>query len=211
MDPKITQIINDSKASQDKEELKFLYEKVSRIKPKVIVEIGTWMGYFAETLHQLFSPEKLITIENDPQMLALIHGAVNAGNFNKYNPPITLIDGVSYDVKTYDLVVNALNGRTIDFLFIDGDHRYEAVKKDFETYLPLMSKNGIIGFHDVALIGKNKDGHDWFEMGLQVNKFWEEIKPHYSHAAFQGSNLATGTGLLFLDEQLKTNLSGSAV
>jgi hypothetical protein len=36
----------------------------------------------------------------------------------------------------------------IDFLFIDGDHSYEGVKKDFELYSNILSENGIIMLHD---------------------------------------------------------------
>jgi hypothetical protein len=36
----------------------------------------------------------------------------------------------------------------IDLLFIDGDHSYEGVKKDFELYSKILSDNGIIIIHD---------------------------------------------------------------
>lgn len=36
----------------------------------------------------------------------------------------------------------------IDFLFIDGDHTYEGVKKDFDLYTQLLSDNGVIIIHD---------------------------------------------------------------
>lgn len=36
----------------------------------------------------------------------------------------------------------------IDFLFIDGDHSYEGVKKDFDLYSTLLSDKGIIILHD---------------------------------------------------------------
>lgn len=36
----------------------------------------------------------------------------------------------------------------IDFLFIDGDHTYEGVKKDFDLYTQLLSENGVIIIHD---------------------------------------------------------------
>ena len=36
-----------------------------------------------------------------------------------------------------------------DLIFIDGDHRYEGVKRDFENYRPLLSNRGVILFHDV--------------------------------------------------------------
>ena len=37
-----------------------------------------------------------------------------------------------------------------DYIFIDADHRYEFVKKDFLDWLPLLSINGYIAFHDSA-------------------------------------------------------------
>ena len=36
----------------------------------------------------------------------------------------------------------------IDFLFIDGDHSYEGVKKDFDLYQKIMGEFGIIAIHD---------------------------------------------------------------
>ena len=36
----------------------------------------------------------------------------------------------------------------IDLLFIDGDHSYEGVKKDFDLYSQIMSDNGLIILHD---------------------------------------------------------------
>jgi predicted O-methyltransferase YrrM len=36
----------------------------------------------------------------------------------------------------------------IDFLFIDGDHAYEMVKRDFEEWSPHVAPNGHVAFHD---------------------------------------------------------------
>jgi Methyltransferase domain len=36
----------------------------------------------------------------------------------------------------------------IDFIFIDGDHSYEGVKKDFDLYSSILSENGVIILHD---------------------------------------------------------------
>tara|TARA_B100001093_G_scaffold462282_1_gene477379 strand:- start:1084 stop:1752 length:669 start_codon:yes stop_codon:yes gene_type:complete len=40
----------------------------------------------------------------------------------------------------------------IDFAFIDGCHSYEGIKNDFYNVLPNMNPNGIIAFHDTAVI-----------------------------------------------------------
>jgi len=36
----------------------------------------------------------------------------------------------------------------IDFLFIDGDHSYDGVKKDFELYTQILNDDGIVVIHD---------------------------------------------------------------
>lgn len=38
----------------------------------------------------------------------------------------------------------------IDFLFIDGDHSYEAVNKDWELYSALLDVNSVVAFHDTG-------------------------------------------------------------
>lgn len=44
----------------------------------------------------------------------------------------------------------------IGLLWIDGDHRYEAVKKDFFGFKPFLSENAKIAFHDSNMEGVNK-------------------------------------------------------
>ena len=47
----------------------------------------------------------------------------------------------------------------IDYLFIDGDHTYDAVKNDFESWFPFVVCGGIIALHDSAC---NRGGpHFW--------------------------------------------------
>lgn len=36
----------------------------------------------------------------------------------------------------------------LDFVYIDGNHSYEAVKQDIAAYYPKVKKNGVIGGHD---------------------------------------------------------------
>ena len=38
--------------------------------------------------------------------------------------------------------------REVALLWIDGDHRYEAARRDFECWEPFVVKGGLIGFHD---------------------------------------------------------------
>lgn len=46
--------------------------------------------------------------------------------------------------------IDALNDvpDALDFIYIDGNHEYESVKKDIELYFPRVKKGGILGGHD---------------------------------------------------------------
>jgi predicted O-methyltransferase YrrM len=44
---------------------------------------------------------------------------------------------------------------TIDFIFIDGDHSYDACKADIGAWAPLVKRGGVIAFHD---FGSRADG-----------------------------------------------------
>lgn len=61
---------------------------------------------------------------------------INTRYFNN----ITLHEGFSYDL------VNSFEDNYFDFIYIDGNHEYENVKKDIELYLPKTKQ--IIGGHD---------------------------------------------------------------
>ncbi len=57
------------------------------------------------------------------------------------NASVCWIEDFSYNaVKTWN--------KTIDFLFIDGDHSYEACLRDWTEWSPFIVKGGIVAFHD---------------------------------------------------------------
>lgn len=73
---------------------------------------------------------------------------------------------------------NSMYEKCVDFLFIDGDHTYEGVKKDFEMYSPFVKNGGCIAFHDI------KDTQKHRERQVEVAKFWNEIKNDYEYVEF---------------------------
>ena len=69
----------------------------------------------------------------------------NEDSFFRKNFWPRLIKSTSFDAY-YDFFVR--QDIKIDLLFIDGDHSYEAVKKDFDLYSQILTDKGIIIIHD---------------------------------------------------------------
>jgi cephalosporin hydroxylase len=165
-----------SLASQNKWEMWKMLEQVAKLRPKVIVEIGIDGGGFLMTLREAFAPDILVGID-------IVKHATHEG-FN-------VIYADSQNIKTVALLKKELKGRQIDFLFIDGDHHYEAVKTDFKFFSPLVRPGGIIGFHDTN-VKKN--------VGVEVSKFMRELdkKLAFKSAEFKVGTINDGTRIIWL-------------
>lgn len=180
----LEQIAKNSQASQDAVELYSLLKRVQHINPTVLLEIGSWRGHLQRTFEQAFPALELqMGIELDVKNIRWMED--NIGLPGK----CLIFAGISYSRDMVLVVEKMLKGRVIDFLFIDGDHTYDAVKLDFETYLPFVRKGGIIAFHDVIV----RDNPD-----IEVGRFWNEIRHNYRHTLHVGDGSATGTGILYI-------------
>jgi len=164
---------------QFKEELVELAKAIEDLAPKTVVEIGTANG------GTLFMSTRLA--HNDALIISidLPGGEFGGGypewklpiykSFARANQKIELIRGNSHADETFTKLKEVLNGREIDYLFIDGDHTYEGAKQDFEKYSTLVRKGGKIGFHDIVV-------HKGSE--CDVYKLWNEVKTTYQHEEF---------------------------
>lgn len=162
---------------QIKEEFIELLRVFKDLNPKYFMEIGTARG------GTLFCFCKLAKEDSTVISIDLPGGSFGGGYpewkiplykaFTKKNQTIHLIRGNSHDLETLERVKQVLDGNKLDFLFIDGDHTYEGVKKDFEMYGSLVREGGIIAFHDIVI-------HK-FSPNVRVFNFWNEIKRNFEH------------------------------
>lgn len=89
------------------------------------LEIGCYMGLSTSVLVERFDEVHTVDILGDPQVGCIHHL------------------GSSYDVHQRQ----AIQGE-FDFLHIDADHSYGAVKQDILLWTPFLRSGGLICFHD---------------------------------------------------------------
>ncbi len=176
---------------QIKSEIFNLMNKIEKRKPKIVCEIGTVNGGALYLLTRVSSSNAIIISIDLPE------GKFGGGysrwkipiykSFAKKNQKIHLIRDDSHKYETLEKLKKILKNRQIDFLFIDGDHTYEGVKKDFEMYSPLVKKGGVVGFHDIA---KHPP-----ETKCEVGKLWNKIKNEYNHEEIVESYSQGGYGI----------------
>jgi cephalosporin hydroxylase len=179
-------------SGQIKEEIKNLLLLLNKVKPKVVLEIGTARGgtlfLFSNIAH-----EEAILISVD--LYQTIEVKVLFRYIKKEKQKIYLIQGDSHNIKTLRKIKAILKDNKVDFLFIDGDHSYEGVKKDFEMYSPLVRKGGIIAFHDIIPDYHTRYGIKTSSWAGEVYKFWNEIKGKYEHLEIVKDRNQDGYGI----------------
>jgi predicted O-methyltransferase YrrM len=82
-----------------------------------------------------------------------------------------LLRADSHQSRTYEETRRSLRGQSLDFLLIDGDHRFDGIRQDFLMYGPLVRPGGLIAIHDIVSAPADKVGG--------VPAFWEWVKGHY--------------------------------
>lgn len=171
---------------QNKTEIFDLLEHLKNNTPEIIVEIGTKDGgnsfLFLEALNNI---DTYVGIDLRVNNYGKLKFLTRSGS------KILSMHCNSQFPEAMYMVEKVLNGRPIDFLFIDGDHSYEGVKADFERYSPLVKDGGLIAFHDIIPDNESNDGN-W---AGEVYRFWREIKGNYNFIEFVESYEQSGFGI----------------
>jgi cephalosporin hydroxylase len=179
---------------QIKEELIEFLKILHKMELKRIIEIGTAKGGMIFLFSKIVSRDaKIISID-------LPKGPFGGGYsflrillyklFIEKDKKIYFLRMNSHDEKTLKKVEKILNGKKVDLLFIDGDHTYDGVKKDFEMYKKFVKKGGFIVFHDIT--------SHIFDEKVEVYKFWNEIKNNFEtdEISFKSNTGSYGIGII---------------
>ena len=131
---------------------------VSRFDDAVFVEIGTWKGasikYLAQEVRDTGKNIRLYGVDTfkgttgeptqqmDEAVLKDVLYETYLKNIESVKAYVTTIIGDSHEVH------KRFEERSLDVVFIDGDHSYEALLLDLAGWYPKVKQGGIIAGHD---------------------------------------------------------------
>ncbi|AZI24396.1 class I SAM-dependent methyltransferase [Pedobacter sp. G11] len=136
---------------------KLIYRLAQNTQPKTVIELGTCLGITSSYLAKACPDAEVITIEGCPQT-----AEVAKHNFQDLD-----LTNIELHVGNFDLILPDIIAKqpTLDFVYIDGNHRKEATLNYFKWCLPKVTENSLLIFDDI-----------YWSQGMK--EAWEEIKNH---------------------------------
>ena len=155
MSKNIKEIVGSIDGWLFEKEIFYLYETArGSSKNGVIVEIGSWQGKSTICLAKGSQERNRVPVYAiDPHIGSSEHqkDGQKVWTFEKFKENIKragIEDMVFPIVKTSEDAVKEWD-KPISFLWIDGAHEYEFVKKDFFLWTPFLIDGGVVAIHDV--------------------------------------------------------------
>ncbi|MDP3924750.1 MAG: class I SAM-dependent methyltransferase [Hydrogenophaga sp.] len=168
-------------------------------RPEILVELGTYSGISYLSFCQAIKEQQLTT---RAFAVDTWEGDAHAGaydetiyqNIKRAHDPHYV--GFSSLLRmTFDEALAQFENGSVDLLHIDGLHTYEAVRHDFETWLPKLSARGVVLFHDTNV----------YRDDFGVHRLWAELSTNYPCLHFPHSN---GLGVLLVGSNQPAELLG---
>jgi predicted O-methyltransferase YrrM len=136
---------------------KLIYRLAKDTNPKTAIELGTCLGITTSYLAKACPDAKIITIEGCPET-----AEVAKQNFNDLE-----LDNIELHVGNFDGILPDIIAKqpSLDFVYIDGNHRKDATLNYFKWCLPKVTEDSLLIFDDIY----------WSE---GMKEAWTEIKNH---------------------------------
>jgi predicted O-methyltransferase YrrM len=151
-------------AAKPKKFGQLLFRMVKEYQPETILELGTSLGITTSYLSLGKPTSKLVTMEGASEVAAVAKtNSQKAGNKN-----IRIKQG-NFDDTLPDVIqtLSEVEGSSVDFCFVDGNHRQEPTERYFRKILPTTNNDSILIFDDIH----------W---SREMEAAWANIKSHPS-------------------------------
>ena len=126
----------------------------------VAVEIGVWRGYYSTSIIKVLNPKTFYGV--DPYTLYKGYtdkpGGMSNPEFNSQTNLNKLFWKVKEKFKIYDNAIlareygneyaNDFEDNSVDFVYLDSNHKYECVKEEIEAWWAKIKIGGILSGHD---------------------------------------------------------------
>ena len=178
----VRQSLKQYYAAQNGDELTWLVEKVKKVNPTAILEIGLESGGTLKIWEQLLTQNKdsiLIGIDLSPNV---------QWDIKQSKVSVTVIKGDAHTIEVFKQVQQILKDRKLDFIFIDADHTDKGARLETEMYQQFLKPCRLIGYHDIGDIAGFLDTLD----PQRIEKFSKY--PPYSDS---GEPVTVGTAIYY--------------
>lgn len=176
----------------------FAFAIVGMLRPNTFVELGTHCG---DSYSAFCQATRAFDLQTKCFAVDTWEGDSQAGYYgDEVFRELSVFHDKSYGEFSellrmrFDQALPLFEEGHVDLLHIDGLHTYEAVKEDFETWLPKMSDSGLILFHDTNV----RDREDF-----QVWRLWQEVTAERPHFEFK---YGFGLGVLGVGNNLPASV-----
>lgn len=165
-----------------------LIEPIKKLQGDLIgVEVGVCNGVTSELYAQeIPNIKKLYAVDNYPSFVdwdgTRVTEERQAETMRRCKERLSKYPNIEFVYKSSVEFGESLDDDSIDFVFIDGDHSYEATLKDIQIYWPKVKKGGVFAGHDINLITVTKAVEEFFrgspdtEINTVENNAWYIIK-----------------------------------
>lgn len=139
-------------------------------------EIGVCLGFTSEYfLKKIPAIEKIYAVDHYPAFVDWNGGRLTAERQeeikNNCRDRLSPYGKVELIYKTSTDFAKDLSDNSLDFIFIDGDHSYEATLNDCLSYWPKVKVGGLFAGHDINLPSVQRAIKDFFsKIGLTEAK-----------------------------------------
>jgi predicted O-methyltransferase YrrM len=153
-----------------------LYGLVRSMKPQTCVEIGSARGKSACYIAMALKDNGRGTLYAiDPHSSTDWNDEFSVDTAEVFTNNVVRLGLADYVkmIRVYSVDAAADWSQPIDLLFIDGDHTYEGVKRDWELFVPYVNPFGVVLFHD-TIWDLQPDAGTRRDMG--VPRFVDELR-----------------------------------